>query len=160
MISLIISYISLNASSITYILSNLTQIQCVTSVHGCSITVKESMTCLGRKRHVTSLRSHVAKRYFPVRECDTLRTHETRAQSYDAWICGCAPTCRHARTHARTHTVHTGRKNCPQRLASFPTFTLQIRESHSEPRIHPSTWAPCRIHDGCHGAHIATGLHM
>lgn len=84
MISLIISYISLNASSITYILSNLTQIQCVTSVHGCSITVKESMTCLGRKRHVTSLRSHVAKRYFPVRECDTLRTHETRAQSYDA----------------------------------------------------------------------------
>lgn len=47
--------------------------------------------------------------------------------------------------------------NSPTRV-SFSGYVSAIWSSAStQAHIRLATWAPCRIHDGCHGTHIATG---
>lgn len=63
--------------------------------------------------------------------------------------------CRHA------HWIKRGRMSKsipnPQRVSS-PRYVSAIWSAAStQAHIRLDTWAPCRIHDGCHGAHIATG---
>lgn len=70
----------------------------------------------------------------------------------------------HTYTHKGIHTVtqclwreKLNPYQPPQRL-SFSRYVSAIWSAASTlAHIRLNTWAPCRIHDGCHGAHIATG---
>lgn len=66
-------------------------------------------------------------------------------------------------THIFTRRVKRGKKSKsilapPPRGVSSPRYVSAIRSAAStQAHIRLDTWVPCRIHDGCHGAHIATG---
>lgn len=75
--------------------------------------------------------------------------------------CTDIPSNTHSHTLLHTHTLNEEKSisipNPPSLRLSFPGYVSAIWSAAStQAHIRLDTWAPCRIHDGCHGAHIAT----